>query len=220
MSKTASAPHQLTLPPNTILKVEVVESTKPPTIWDQLRPIAYYAFATVIIVATIVWWYWVKPVAYVEPPVDPTQTAALAVTLVYPQFVSRGDEGVIDVTITNITPQPISGTLVLDFGNPPPITTLDNSTNVLTLKDLPPRGNQSLHLRFSLAQSTTDLSPATLIFTPRVTLDSGEGAAYQAQSINVTPIPMVRTLLNGALGLAALYGLLWAQIQKRLLPSK
>jgi hypothetical protein len=167
----------------------------------------------------VAWLFLAQP-NYAEPSSEPSQPSAPTITLTYPQYISRGDEGVIDATVTNVAAQPLSGTLVLAFGSPPPITTLDDSTNVLLLKNLPPQGNQSLHVRYRIAQPATAFSAGLLSFTPTVTLDTGERTTYQTQSITVTPIPLVRTLLNGVLGLAALYGLLWVQIQKRLFPSK
>nr|MBP7689286.1 hypothetical protein [Thermoflexales bacterium] len=207
----------VTLPIDTTFKVQLVEAAKPTTRWDQWRPRVMVLFAAVLLVACLLWLAWLRPVIY-SGVLKADAIPELSLTLAYPQYVSRGDEGTIDLTATNVASQTITGTVIVDFAPAPQIIQVEDSTNVLKFESLPQGGKQTLHVRYRLAQPM-DFGSDTLAFTPRVVLETGISADYGSQTINITFLPLVRTILTGAFGLSALAGLFWDQIKKRLFPS-
>lgn len=217
--QTAAASQPVvTFPADATFKVQLVEAAKPATKWDQWRPRVIILFAVVLLVACLLWLAWLRPVTYTDPLKADT-IPELSLTLAYPQYVSRGDEGTIDLTATNIASQTITGTVIVDFAAAPQIIQVEDSTNVLKFENLPQGGKQTLHVRYRLAQPMGFGSDA-LTFTPRAVLETGISADYGAQPINITFLPLVRTVLTGAFGLSALAGLFWDQIKKRLFPAE
>ncbi|HEY4689962.1 MAG TPA: hypothetical protein VIK33_11665 [Anaerolineae bacterium] len=221
MAKRAASPvpaATLTLPPDTVFKVQVVPPDKPPDAWERWRPYVVWAFRAILVISGLMWFFWLQPVEYPAPLTDPG-LPELSITLTYPQYVSIGDEGTIDLSVTNVSTRTISGTLVLAFGDAPPVRVRDDSANVLKVENLPPGGKQTLSVHYSLALAPT-LGGGYLEFTPRASIDGGGSVDYATQRVDVTFVPLVRTMLVIVLGPAGLAGLFWDQIKKRLFPSQ
>ena len=217
--RTTTAPNPVvTLPADTTFKIQIVKEAKQPTKWDQWRPLFVRLFAAVLIVASLLWLAWLMPINY-PPPLLSATIPELSLTLAYPPYLSRGDEGTIDLTVTNIASQTITGTVIVDFAVSPQIMPVEDSRNLLKLESLPSGDKQTLHARYRLAQPMV-FGDDALTFTPRATLDNGSSADYDPQIINITFLPLVRTILTGTFGLSALAGLFWDQIKKRLFPAE
>ena len=210
------AQNVVTLPVDTTFKVQIVEPVKPPTVWDVWRPLVIRVLEGTLFIAGLLWFVWVAPMNY--PTLTEIGAPELSLTMAYPQYVSRGDEGAIDLTVTNVASHTITGTVLIDFGAAPQVIEAKDSTNLLKLENLPRGGKQTLHVRYQLAQPA-DFGNAALTFTPRAILENGSTAEYAPQTIGVTFLPLVRTILTGAFGLSALAGLLWGQIKQHLFPS-
>ncbi len=216
--RTTAAPNPVvTLPADTTFKIQIVKEAKQPTKWDQWRPLVMWLFAAVLIVASLLWLAWLMPVNY-PPPLQAAAIPELSLALAYPPYLSRGDEGTIDLTVTNIASQTITGTVIVDFSVSPQIMPVEDSRNLLKLESLPSGGKQSLHVRYRLAQPMA-FGDDVLTFTPRAMVENGSSSEYNPQTIHITVLPLVRTILTGTFGLSALAGLFWDQIKKRLFPS-
>ena len=196
--QSAAVPQNvLTLPVDTTFKVQLVEPVKPATSWDRWRPRVMWLFAAVLIVASLLWLAWLMPVNY-PPPLQAATIPELSLTLAYPPYLSRGDDGTIDLTVTNIASQTITGTVIVNFAASPQIMQVEDSTNVVKLESLPSGGKQTLHIRYRLAQPMI-FGDDALTFTPHTTLEDGRSADYSPQTINITFLPLVRTILTGPL---------------------
>jgi hypothetical protein len=220
MAKPASAPpvpNILTLPPNTIFKVEVVPPAKPPDAWDQWRPIVKWLLVAVLIVSGVLYLFWIMPMAY-SPVLADDRAPGLLLTVSYPVFLARGDEGAIEVTATNANTQPLTGTVTVIFSGTLPVQFVGDSGNTLKIAALPAGGQQTLHVRYQLAQIAA-FGSDSLRFTPHALLENGASVDYAPQNVTITFVPLVKTILTGALGISAITGLLWAQLKQRLFPA-
>ncbi len=200
--------------PRATLKVQVVEPEKKPDEWDRWRPRVMWALAVVLAAAFLMALIWLVPTTYTGPLTNST-VPELAILLTYPSYVTRGDEGTIDLTVINTSAQIISGTVSLVFGDSPPVQISDGSANTMTLKDLPSGGRQSLRVRYRIAEAPA-LGSGALIFTPRVTIQGHSPTNFDQQQVDIAFVPLLRTVISGAFGVSALVGLFWDQIKKRL----
>jgi len=221
MAKRATppaTPATLTLPPDTIFKVQVAPPEKKPDAWDRWRPRVLRLLGAVLAVSGLMTFFWLLPIEH-PAPLHAAGISQLSVTLTYPRYVSIGDEGTIDLSVTNISTQAVSGTLVLAFGDSPPVRLLEDSSNTLRLENLPPGGQQTLSVRYGLALQPA-LGGGYLEFIPRATIEGAGNADYTTQRVDIPFVPLLRTVLSLTLGPAAIAGLFWDQIKKRLFPSR
>lgn len=210
------APAVLTLPPDATFKVQVLPPEKMPGAWDRWRPYAYYVLGGVLTIAGLMAFFWLVPIEY-SPALSHPDAPQLAIALTYPRYIARGDEGTIEMTVTNVSTQAISGTVVLAFGDVPAVRVGEDSSNTMKLDRLVSGGKQSLRVRYSLAQAPT-FGSGSLEFTPRATIEgSGSADFAPAQRVDIAFVPLLRTILPGMI--LGVLGLFWDPIKKWLFPS-
>jgi hypothetical protein len=155
--------------------------------------------------------------ALIPEPIIDSSIPGISLAITYPRTLAIGDEGEIDLTATNIMAQPITGTIVLNFGPNPPVHLGEDSSNSMKMENFEQNASQTRHIRLQVAQMPWQLTSNQIEFTPTLVLDGQLFLSHTKQSIAVPPIPLLRlilTLLFGAFVFTI--GLLREQIKKRL----
>lgn len=139
----------------------------------------------------------------------------LRLLFTFPDSLARGDEGVIDLTVTNRDGSPITGTLVLSFTQSLPLHLLDGSSNTLRMENLAAGMRQTSQIRFKVPTMPRYLDTDTVSFTPLLVQASRIHTGYKTQVISILPIPYLRLILTVLIGLSAVaFGFIREQIKK------
>jgi len=202
--------------PDEPIRVQVVPTPKPADdVWQRRGRVILASMLIALVVLAGLWGIYVAPTT---PAVETRD--GLQVALTFPNYLAVGDEGAIDVTVTNLTGGPVTGTLALAFSPLPPVHLLEESEAVIALENFPPSAGRSARVRFQAALTPYPINSGRIDFTPLATLDGQALAAFTTRSTAIAPFPYLRVLTTGAFGVSALAGLFWEQIKKRLFPSQ
>lgn len=203
--------------PNEPIRVQVVKSEKRE---EPRRQFVVNALLAALILTISIWGIYVIPVApvpIIHPGADNQQ---LELALTFPGNLAVGDAGAIDLTVTNLSDSPISGTVTLRFAPSPspPIHLIDDSQVTLRLNGLAAGERQTNHIDFQIALSPWPLFAGQISFTPQLELDGQASVDHTPQQISVWPIPQFRSLFSGGMG-TLLIVLFWDRIKKWLFPA-
>jgi hypothetical protein len=160
-----------------------------------------------------VWLMFIVPQEHVSVhlELDPAKVP-VSLGLIYPRYIGRGDRGSVDVTICNEADRVISGTVVVDFSDDHIIYMDSSGTNSFEFRDLVTRGRQTSKICFVLNEAPYfDLSrqaPVPVRFGVIVTDAAGNEAKVSDQTIDIAPLPYLRTLMTSGGTLSGILAIL------------
>lgn len=131
---------------------------------------------------------------------SPPGRADLRVDLSFPALTFVGDETTLDVSVINLSPAPVTGTLWLAFSESPVVHMAPGGGGELAFASLAPGARATAHVRF-VAQAG-----GALTVTPRVQLEGGDPADLESRVVTVSNLPRMNSLRSWVLGaFAALF---------------
>lgn len=216
MAKKASVTPALLALPDELIRVKIVTETPPvDALAERRRAFVRLALFVGVTLLSAIGGLYLIPVTFTQTQSD------VHLALTYPPRLALGDEGVIDLTVTNLSAQPITGTLVLSFGDEPALHFVEDSSNALALSDLASGARRTAHVRFQLAALPPwELKADRIDFTPRLNLEAQPFVSYTPQSMEISKVPAVRALLTVVFGVDVfLLGLFRDQLKKLLFPE-
>jgi len=157
-----------------------------------------------------------RPALSCWPEIPPLQ---LGVS--FPHWLAVGDEGCLDLTITNWGSEPLTGTVAVVFSGQRAVRFAEGERNVISFAGLAPDEQRVHRLRFLFAEPPAMLRGGSASFRLWVRLADGREHCLNGGAVLMAPLPYLRTILSGLAGLmlGGLGGLLWAQLRKRFFPD-
>ncbi len=193
--------------------------------WSKTHPlVGWLLVGVVLLMATylFLWGMFVYPQQHIS--LAKCSALPVVVSLHYPDYVSLGDEGFVEVGLRNTGTRPISGTAVIAFGGDLTVHPVASKTNVLTFSALPPNGIMAGRVYFTLNEP---LNRQRSVLPVAIQIAAGRPCNLAFPSpLRLTPIPGLKTLLRSILSFLSvviglpLVGLLWEQIKKQLFPEE
>jgi len=179
------------------------------------------AVAVLVVVYAALWLWFVFPRGCPDPVPGDLQIGGLGVGLSYPQYIALGDEGYIDVTITNQSDRVVTGTLTLVSTGSLPVHTVPREDNVVSFVSLPTDGQIAERIHLVINKQPVLLSRGKILFWLRaVTTEDPRQYESGKFAIAISPLSHLNTIrwLVGVT-IAFLFVLLRDVFGKLLLPS-
>ena len=206
----------LTLDPNAVLPVKLIESPKAET-----RPRRRLIVLTILlvfpIVSGLVWYKYVNPRITQSP--QEIGAGNLAVALSHPAYINRDDGAEIDVTIVNRGVDPVSATLVIAFQSDSGIMPMAREKTGIRIEDLAGGAGITEQIRIDAFPGPTSSNPVLINLQGKV--GNQTIPSRQISRIAVAPFRSLKTITREFFKLAiigivtAWIALLWEEFFKK-----
>ena len=212
---TSPAPAILKMEPDALLQVKLIKPEKEPT---PLNPLLLGFTVAAIVLGLLflfLWGTYVYPRTY-PPSID---VSSLSITLVQPAYVAIGDEAEMDVTVTNRSTDPITGTVAVVFTGSVTVHPVPLESTSFSFENFASGASLTRRIKFSICQAPIFFCQDAIRMELQVTVGDQCIRLPVEQQIAVAPLPYVKTgisFLFGSAIIAAVATFLWDEIKKRL----
>ncbi|MGQ0604687.1 MAG: hypothetical protein ACT4QE_23655 [Anaerolineales bacterium] len=172
--------------PRTFNVRQVKEPSPTPLFWQRGSFVLIVVVLTVVAVA-LLWFWFIYPRTDVAP--QPSAVAGVAVGYQAPQFLSVDDVATVQVTVLNISGEPLTATVSLVFEPGPPVMAGEKGASAHVEK-LSPGARATVPLTFIVSQRPDD---QPVVFRVRVARPD-VAQISDSDSIAVTVVPFIRQL--------------------------
>ncbi len=205
--------------PDALLHVKLITPDKEPA---PLSPwLRRFMVAAIVLgfLYLILWGTYVYPRAY--PP--PTNFPSLSIALIQPAYVAPGDEADLDVTVTNSSTDPITGTVAVVFEGSAAAHPAPLEEAFISFDGLAGGASLTRRIRFSICQAPTFFCQDMIRLSLQAAV-GGQCVRFPVESqIAVAPVPYIKkviSFLSSSAITAAVATFLWDEIKKRLLGAE
>jgi hypothetical protein len=144
-----------------------------------------------LVSCVVLWWKFVRPRNYDVVFLTGDSRPGMELNISYPTYVAVGNEGRVDVTLSNDGVRSLTQTIVLVFGGPCTAQPLPTGSNVLKFERVEAGGQHTESMSFAVSEVPEAIHHGSVSFVVRV--DSMQsGRTYR---IGLMPFPYLNTWL-------------------------
>jgi len=215
ISKTNKLPELIKLWQNVVVRFGEYNSNQN----NRTTTVRYSLWASITslaIVLLILWYLFLFPRNQILVDCDQSVSGLFA-TLNYPVYIANGDDGKIQITLSNTGNLPVDGTVLVDFQGTAAVQIIDPTNSNSIPFDLNPNERKSTTIRFFINEPMKIISDPSLYVNLNIIAKDNSNPC-RPQNIHIATSPIfglnsLVTFLWGSIGLAII-GLFWERIKE------